>query len=111
MRELATRLDLREDLAVLGETARVGVHPDALMAWGERAPVLRSTPVRAAASALSLLGAGAVVAAFAFVLSWMGFTELPEAWRQPLGWYVATAAVAVSAVLWRFRDRTKRIGQ
>jgi MutS domain V len=33
--ELRTQLDLAEDLAVLGEDARVGVHPEALSGWAE----------------------------------------------------------------------------
>ncbi len=33
--ELAARTDLREDLAVLGEDARSGVHSEALAAWGK----------------------------------------------------------------------------
>lgn len=33
--ELRDQLDLREDLAVLGEDVGVGVHPDALLAWAE----------------------------------------------------------------------------
>ena len=33
--ELRGKLDLREDLAVLGEDASVGVHPDALANWAE----------------------------------------------------------------------------
>ncbi len=33
--ELRERLDLREDLAVLGETAGVGVQPEELMRWAE----------------------------------------------------------------------------
>ncbi len=33
--ELKSELDLREDLAVLGEDAKVGVHPEALTAWAE----------------------------------------------------------------------------
>jgi hypothetical protein len=33
--ELRDRLDLREDLAVLGETAGVGVQPDELVGWAE----------------------------------------------------------------------------
>ena len=34
VRELASELDLREQLAVLGEDIRVGVNPEALAAWG-----------------------------------------------------------------------------
>ncbi len=33
--ELRDQLDLREDLAVLGEDVGVGVHPDALLQWAE----------------------------------------------------------------------------
>jgi MutS domain V len=33
--ELRNRLDLREDIAVLGEDIKVGIHPEALMQWAE----------------------------------------------------------------------------
>ncbi len=33
--ELRDQLDLREDFAILGEDARVGVHPEALLRWAE----------------------------------------------------------------------------
>jgi hypothetical protein len=33
--ELSDQIDFREDLAVLGEDARVGVHPDAIAKWAE----------------------------------------------------------------------------
>jgi MutS domain V len=35
IRELRVNLDLREDLAVLGEDASVGVHPEELLRWAE----------------------------------------------------------------------------
>lgn len=35
VQELRNALDLREDLAVLGQDARVGVHPEALATWAE----------------------------------------------------------------------------
>jgi len=35
VKELRPELDLREDLAVLGEDARVGVHPEELISWSE----------------------------------------------------------------------------
>jgi hypothetical protein len=31
--ELRNRLDLREDVAILGEDLKIGIHPDALMQW------------------------------------------------------------------------------
>jgi hypothetical protein len=41
IQELRDELDLREDLAVLGEDARVGVHPDELVNWAESPEQLR----------------------------------------------------------------------
>ena len=41
--ELRGELDLREDLAVLGEDAGVGVHPDSLVKWAEAANQLQSS--------------------------------------------------------------------
>ena len=65
---LRERLDLREDLALLGGDVRVAVHPDALVAWGEASPGLapaRFGPLRLLAA---VLGLAAVVAAV------LGFT-------------------------------------
>lgn len=39
LRELAPRTDLREELALLGEDVRAGVHSDALAVWGSEAHV------------------------------------------------------------------------
>ncbi len=58
--ELRQELDLREDLAVLGEDARVGVHPDELVDWAESSNQMNThwlawvAPVLAA---LAVLGA------------------------------------------------------
>lgn len=43
--DLRGRLNLREDLAVLGEDVRHVVQPDALAAWGEAVPVLKPRTV------------------------------------------------------------------
>ncbi|MGA7522222.1 MAG: mismatch repair protein [Acidobacteriaceae bacterium] len=40
--DLRPRLLLREQLFAAGETVRLGVHPDALAAWGETTPTFRS---------------------------------------------------------------------
>ncbi|MGA8159654.1 MAG: mismatch repair protein [Acidobacteriaceae bacterium] len=40
--DLRPRLPLREQLFAAGETVRLGVHPDALTAWGEAAPAFHS---------------------------------------------------------------------
>ena len=61
--DLRTRLGLREDLSVLGEDVRSQVHPEALAAWAEAAPVLKPGLARAAALALAavwLLGLAAL---------------------------------------------------
>ncbi|MGH9614648.1 MAG: MutS-related protein, partial [Bryobacteraceae bacterium] len=44
--DLRDRLDLREGLAVLGEDVCLGVHPEALAAWGEGNPWLVPMPLR-----------------------------------------------------------------
>ncbi len=64
--ELAPRTDLREDLAVLGEDARTGVHAEALAAWGRRPPRLDSPSVPVWVWPLSAAGALGV-AALAYV--------------------------------------------
>jgi hypothetical protein len=58
VRELTSKLDLREQLAVLGEDIRVGVNPEALAAWGEEPPRLLSRGRWAGAAVLSVLGIG-----------------------------------------------------
>jgi hypothetical protein len=60
--ELGPNLNLREDLAVLGEEVRTGVHAEPLAAWGERPPLLDSTRLRLTAFALVVMVvAGAAV--------------------------------------------------
>ncbi|HMD49405.1 MAG TPA: hypothetical protein VKG79_09920 [Bryobacteraceae bacterium] len=60
VQELQPRLDLREDLAVLGETVRAQMDPDAAARWGT-APEVRFPP---GARATAFLLAAAVVVAF-----------------------------------------------
>jgi hypothetical protein len=57
--ELRSRLDLREDIAILGEDLKVGIHPEALMQWAEA----RNQLTRPWLRWLSLLLAIAAVAA------------------------------------------------
>ncbi len=69
--ELRPRLDLREDLALLGEDARAGEDPTALAAWAAGPPWHTPRYVRAAAIALALL-------AVATLILWIaGFGWLP----------------------------------
>jgi hypothetical protein len=57
--ELRNRLDLREDVAILGEDLKVGIHPDALTQWAEASNQLTHPWLRW----LSLLLAIAAIAA------------------------------------------------
>ena len=56
--ELRGNLDLREDLAVLGEEAAAGVHPEALVQWAEAPGELGQRRLRWVAPTLVLLAAG-----------------------------------------------------
>ena len=105
--ELAPRLDLREDLAVLGEEARAGVHPEELAAWGEREPLLQSSPFRAVACVQSVFGTMAVVALVAYLAA--GFLDLAPRTRTGLGGYFLFMAVTIASTLLRFKKRTDRI--
>ncbi|MGH9746515.1 MAG: MutS-related protein [Candidatus Acidiferrales bacterium] len=59
--DLRSRLDLREDLAALGEHVRAGVRPDALVAWAEGQPALGSRAGRIAAFVLSIVWLASVI--------------------------------------------------
>jgi hypothetical protein len=50
--ELRQRIDLREDLALLGSDVRVGLHPEELRSWGDAEPILLSPRHRIAAPLL-----------------------------------------------------------
>lgn len=60
--ELRGRLDLREDLAVLGADVRAEVDPRRLIAWAGAPPALPGRAWRVAAGALAILGVGAAIA-------------------------------------------------
>jgi len=107
--ELAPRLELREDLAALGEELLTGIHGEELMAWGEAEPVLRPSPFRTVAWGLSVLGGLAGWALVAYLVSAAGFYDLSPlvmVWLQVYFWITAAA---IGAVLWRFRKRTARV--
>ncbi|QDV33047.1 MutS-related protein [Tautonia plasticadhaerens] len=53
--ELRDRLDLREDIALLGDDIERGLHPDALIAWGEAPPAFTSPAIRGVVTALAAL--------------------------------------------------------
>jgi len=91
--ELRSMLDLREDLAVLGEDVRTGVHPAELAAWGELPPLLESPGARVVAFAIPCL-----VAVSAVLWGALG-------WRDPF--FAMLAAVAIFIA--RYRRRVARV--
>jgi hypothetical protein len=65
--ELRDQLDLREDLAVLGQDIGVGVHPDALSQWAETPNQMRPPWMRWLSPLLAALAIASVV-----VWAWLG---------------------------------------
>ena len=61
--DLRERLDLREDFALEGESARVGVQPDALLEWARTKNALEGGHILALAFLLPALAVGGVVVA------------------------------------------------
>ena len=91
--ELRPRLDLREDLALLGEGVRSGEDARALAAWADATPWPVSPALRAAAAALALLA----VAGLAL-------------WIAGFGWIPFLVALAAGrAFSFALRDRVGRV--
>lgn len=65
IQELAGRLDLREDLSLLGEDVRAAVHTEGLDAWGAAPPVVFAPYLRLLAFVLALAGVAFILAFFA----------------------------------------------
>jgi hypothetical protein len=61
VRELRPRLDLREDLELLGSDVRSGIDPDALAKGGREARAFPRPELRIAAAVLAVLGSAAVI--------------------------------------------------
>jgi ABC-type multidrug transport system fused ATPase/permease subunit len=67
--ELRPRLDLREDLALLGAEVNAGAHPEELTAWATREPVFTARQTRWLGLVALLIGLFSAVA----VVMWLGF--------------------------------------
>lgn len=63
VRELAGRIDLREEMAVIGEHLGAGLEPEALVRWAGEPASLASSWARFAAPALVAVVAGSAIAA------------------------------------------------
>ena len=71
--ELRPKLDLREDLALLGEDVRSGLHADALRRWGAAPPVQVSAFARWATILLSVATTAALIGYFLQLLPFSPF--------------------------------------
>ena len=94
VRELRARLDLRQDIALLGEDVRAEVHLDGLKQWGCAAPVRFARELRVLALVLALGGIATLLAFFAHVL--------------PL-WPFAIILACDLILIWALRERVSRI--
>ncbi len=83
--ELRPRLDLREDLELLGADVRAGIDPDDLSAWGAAPRVFNGW-------SLPLIAVGLAVAAVATLFGWLAFDL---SWRP----FLAVACFEVAFTL------------
>lgn len=109
IREIAPRLDLREDMVLAGDAARSGVHADELVAWGEQPLLRHGLPLRAAAWIFSGLGALAAIGGIIYVLVRFGFMALNESTMDVLGAYSLTIGSICLVVHWTLKRRTDRV--
>lgn len=75
--ELRPRLDLREDLGVLGEEARAGVDPVSLAAWGEAPATMQNRGLRVTMWLLTVLGIVGASALFTWLCAITNIVRLP----------------------------------
>jgi hypothetical protein len=98
--DMRERLDLREDLAVLGEDFRSGVNPEALVRWATAAPVRIPAMLRWVAMALSGVG---VILIGALTLTLFSDPRLRIA--------LIAVALTEAAIFFRWREVVSRIAQ
>jgi hypothetical protein len=92
--ELRNNIDLREDLALLGDDIKAAVHPERIKSWGLKAPLLVSRRARIIAP---------ILAAFA-VASLINYFFLGGN-----GWPVIIALVLEGAFALHYRDRVREV--
>jgi hypothetical protein len=92
--ELRNSLDLREDLAVLGEDVRAAIHPEWMKRWGTRPRLLESRAARVIAPILSFLMITSLVYYWGFYGS---------------GWFVVAALSLGGAFGLHYRSRVRDV--
>lgn len=97
IRDLKDRVTFRENLFLRGETARLGVQPETLAAWGDREPVFAPRATRVATTVLAILWTLSLVSWGVWGLSAVAgaMTLLNMAWAHRLHGRVDRAADAV----------------
>ena len=107
--ELTPNLDLREDLAVLGDDTRAAVDAPALAAWGAAPPAFDSPNLLAAGRAASVAGALALAAGVAYALAAGRSLDPSDGVRSLLGWYFIAATAGVAVVQLRIQPTAARV--
>ncbi len=107
--ELRSRLDLREDLAIVAEEARTGVDPASLAAWGEAAPLIEGRGLRAGVFGLTALGIPAGCALALYILHQFGVVVLAESTVTFLRDFFLIVLLVNLASLHRLRERVAAI--
>jgi hypothetical protein len=92
--ELRNNLDLREDLAVLGDDVRATIRPEWMKRWGAHPRRLHSPTARAAAPVISMLMIASLVYYFGFYGS---------------GWFVLAAIGLGSGFARRYKTRVQEV--
>ena len=92
--ELRNNLDLREDLAVVGEDVRAAIHPEWMKRWGARPRMLHSRAARLLAPVLSFFMIASLVYYFGFLGS---------------AWFVMLAIGAGAAFALHYRQRVREV--
>src|SRR5262249_29205078 len=107
--ELAPRTDLREDLAVLGEDARTGVHAEVLAEWSEQPARLDPPSPPAGAGALSVAVALALMGLLIWAAALLDVLPVAERTLAALRLFIVTMFAICGGITWRFRARSVRI--
>jgi len=92
--ELRNNLDLREDIAVLGDDVRAAIHPEWMKRWGTRPRILHSPAARRVAPVLSLL----MISSLVYYLGFFGS-----------GWFVLAALGLGVAFGLHYRTRVREV--
>ena len=107
--ELAPNLDLREDLAVVGDETRAAVDAEALRDWAAAPPAFPAAAPWRLAWIASCGGALAVAAGVAYVLA-AGRSLAPSpAVQSLLGWYFVGAVGTIAIATGRTAPIVKRV--